>query len=155
MQNVPESGFHGRTKCNRPRKTRGYPRVGAACASIQRKAYQITCLITRDQVLAQDVVQDAFIRAYEQLHSYDVQRPFGPWFFKLVANLATRAISRNRSHLSLEGDTVSLLLNDSNASVEELVERAETEAEIRQALEQLPRSSPLCLLRPQAHSGHR
>ena len=36
---------------------------------------------------AEDMAQEAFIRAYARLESYDAERPFGPWMRRVAANL--------------------------------------------------------------------
>jgi RNA polymerase sigma-70 factor (ECF subfamily) len=40
---------------------------------------------------AEDVVQDAFARAWRQLGRYDATRPFAPWFFTILRNAARNA----------------------------------------------------------------
>jgi RNA polymerase sigma-70 factor (ECF subfamily) len=45
-------------------------------------------LVTRDRGLAEDVVQAAFLRAYERIGQFDAGRPFGPWFPRSVVNAA-------------------------------------------------------------------
>jgi RNA polymerase sigma-70 factor (ECF subfamily) len=42
------------------------------------KAVRVATLITCDRALAEDVVQEAFIRAYERIHRFDIDKPFGP-----------------------------------------------------------------------------
>jgi RNA polymerase sigma-70 factor (ECF subfamily) len=47
------------------------------------KRYQVLAsrtayLVVRDQALAQDLVQAAFVRAYERIGGFDAARPFGP-----------------------------------------------------------------------------
>jgi RNA polymerase sigma-70 factor (ECF subfamily) len=36
---------------------------------------------------AEDLAQEAFVRAYQRLASFDVERPFGPWVRRVAANL--------------------------------------------------------------------
>ena len=36
---------------------------------------------------AEDMAQEAFIRAYGRLESYDPERPFGPWMRRVAANV--------------------------------------------------------------------
>ncbi len=60
------------------------------------RAYQVRALraahlITHDLPLAEDIVQSAFIRAYERIEQFDDTRPFGPWFLRSVVNSATTA----------------------------------------------------------------
>lgn len=35
---------------------------------------------------ARDALQNAFVKAYEALHKFDLRRPFGPWFFQILRN---------------------------------------------------------------------
>ncbi len=68
------------------------------------KAYQLYALraaylIVRDYDSAEDVVQDAFLRAYERIDQFDASRPFKPWFFRIVINLAKRAATKRERHV--------------------------------------------------------
>ena len=45
---------------------------------------------------AEDVVQDTFARAWRQLQRYDTARPFAPWFFTILRNVARNATRRDR-----------------------------------------------------------
>jgi RNA polymerase sigma-70 factor, ECF subfamily len=53
-----------------------------------RRAFSIAYRILEHREDAEDVVQDAFLRALEQIGSLDVERPFRPWFFRIVVNQA-------------------------------------------------------------------
>jgi RNA polymerase sigma-70 factor (ECF subfamily) len=103
----------------------------------QEKAIAIAVLITRDSTLAQDVAQDAFLRAYDQIGHFDSARPFAPWLFKIVANLAIRRVQRTPP-LSLDSDVDTALLLDPSADVEVWYEQAELQVHIRRALDSLP-----------------
>jgi RNA polymerase sigma-70 factor, ECF subfamily len=54
----------------------------------QRRVYATAYRIVRRPDLADDVAQDAFLRAYEALDRFDLSRPFGPWICRIAANLA-------------------------------------------------------------------
>ena len=54
----------------------------------QRRVYSTTLRIVRRHDLADDVTQEAFLRAHRALASYDRGRPFGPWICRIAANLA-------------------------------------------------------------------
>ncbi len=43
---------------------------------------------------AEDLTQEAFLRAYNNLGSYDPGRPFGPWIRTLTANLCYNKLNR-------------------------------------------------------------
>lgn len=109
----------------------------------QVRAVRAAYLITHDRALAEDIVQTAFIRAYERIGQFDVERPFGPWFFRSVANDATKAVSRRRPTTSLDQpfgspDDERPDPPDPDPSPETLLLQAETDAEVWAALDQLP-----------------
>lgn len=54
----------------------------------QRQVYATAVRIVRRHDLADDVSQDAFLKAYLALGSFDTRRPFGPWVRRIAANLA-------------------------------------------------------------------
>jgi RNA polymerase sigma-70 factor (ECF subfamily) len=54
----------------------------------QRRVYGAALRIVRRHQVADDVAQEAFIRAHQALHTFDLARPFGPWICRIAANLA-------------------------------------------------------------------
>lgn len=71
----------------------------------QVQAVRAAYLITRNRAQAEDVVQDAFLRAYQRIHQFDSTRPFGPWFLRSVVHAALKAIERQQRHVSLDDTT--------------------------------------------------
>ncbi len=57
----------------------------------QQPAFRLAYLWLGDADSAEDVTQEAFIRAYQSLHRFDPTRPFKPWLLQIVVNL-----TRNR-----------------------------------------------------------
>jgi RNA polymerase sigma-70 factor (ECF subfamily) len=58
----------------------------------QRRVYATAYRIVRRHEVADDVAQEAFIRAFRSLDRYDPQRPFGPWICRIAANLAVNHV---------------------------------------------------------------
>jgi RNA polymerase sigma-70 factor, ECF subfamily len=65
------------------------------------RAHRVAWRLTRNRDEAEDVVQDAFLRALERIDQCEAGRPFGPWFVRIVA---TTAINRQRSAKRRETD---------------------------------------------------
>jgi RNA polymerase sigma-70 factor, ECF subfamily len=63
----------------------------------QKRVYGTAMRILRRHDLAVDVVQDAFLRAYQSLARFDRQRPFGPWICRIAANLAINHVRSPRA----------------------------------------------------------
>jgi RNA polymerase sigma-70 factor (ECF subfamily) len=53
-----------------------------------RRALSIAWGIVRDTADAEDLVQEAFVRAYEKIGRFREGEPFGPWLYRIVTNLA-------------------------------------------------------------------
>jgi RNA polymerase sigma-70 factor, ECF subfamily len=54
----------------------------------ERRVYGTALRIVRRHDLADDVAQETFLRAWQRLSSFDLERPFGPWVCRIAANLA-------------------------------------------------------------------
>lgn len=54
----------------------------------QRRVYGTAFRIVRRHDVADDVAQEAFVRAYQALATFDLGRPFGPWICRIAANLS-------------------------------------------------------------------
>ena len=54
----------------------------------QEPAFRLAYLILGDAADAEDVAQEAFIRALQALERFDTDRPFRPWLLSITANLA-------------------------------------------------------------------
>lgn len=109
----------------------------------QLQAIRAADFIVRDPALAQDIVQAAFLRAYERIDQFQDERSFGPWFLRMVVNAAIQVARRQARWVSFDnnsspGDTPlaeQLLTTDSQ--LEEALERNETRQAIWEALSQL------------------
>ena len=74
----------------------------ALVSRYQVQAVQAAYMIVFDRGLAEDVAQSAFIKAAERIHQFDDQRPFAPWFFRIVVNDALKLVKRQKRNVSLE-----------------------------------------------------
>lgn len=59
-------------------------------------AVNLAARIVGDRALAEDLAQNAFIRAFERLATYDTQRKFSSWFFQIVHNVTLDHLRRRR-----------------------------------------------------------
>ena len=109
----------------------------------QVQAVQAAYLIARDRQLAEDIVQTAFLRAYERIDQFDADRPFGPWFLRSVVNDAVKAVARQQRRGSgdnepnADGMSLADMLADPSPGPEEVIERAEGCEAVREALGKL------------------
>lgn len=101
----------------------------------QTSAYNTARRIVGDSQDALDVTQDAFVRAYDALATFDRARPFAPWLHTIVTNLALNFVQRKRPTTELD---LELNAQDANANPETRALASEQQARVRQALLLLP-----------------
>ncbi|MDI9411997.1 MAG: RNA polymerase sigma factor [Bacillota bacterium] len=66
-------------------------------------AVRLAYLITKNWATAEDAVQEAFLQAFRSLHNFQDDKPFKPWFTRIVVNKAKRTKSSlDRGHLPYE-----------------------------------------------------
>lgn len=106
----------------------------------QVKAVRTAYLITRDQGLAEEIVQESFLRAFHAMHSFDATRPFEPWFLRSVVHASVKMMQRSARQVQVgeEADESSLAdLVGQVESVEKQVESIEIQNQIWDAMQSL------------------
>ena len=63
----------------------------------QRRVYGVALRIVRAHDVADDVTQEAFLRAWRSLERFELGRPFGPWVCRIAANLAVNHVRSPRA----------------------------------------------------------
>ncbi len=104
----------------------------------QAPVYNLCYRMLGDGAEAEDAAQEAFIKAYQGLRSYDPNRSFTTWLLSIASHHCIDRLRRKRIlTLSLEDLLPSQEKPDSKLSPEALVARSETEESIRVLLHQL------------------
>ncbi len=109
-------------------------------ARYQQKALRTAFLVTHNEPMAEDVVQDAFVRFYERAGYFDESRPFEAYFMRSVVNTALNLVEREKKGSCFtDGDTSELEeLLEQAASIEEQVEFNNLKWQIAEVLTELP-----------------
>lgn len=84
---------------------------------------------------AEDLVQEAFIRALDRIATYDATRAFGPWFYRLLINTGLNA-RKARALRAAEPERSDVPSRSANPL--ELAERSELRERFATALASLP-----------------
>ena len=107
----------------------------------QANAVHAALLIVIDQGTAEEVVQEAFLRAYQKIDQFDDRRPFGPWFYRIVVRMALRTAAKQKQDEPLEepknGGRTAEWLIDPGLDPQEIAENEELREAIWKALGQL------------------
>ena len=108
-----------------------------------RTLFHTALRICRNQQTAEDIVQEAFLRAYRKIHKYDSRAGFGTWIYRITVNCALdhmRKETRRQSKAPMEEDPTM----EAMASTAPRPDRMAASSEIGQAVrEVLDGLSPL------------
>ena len=63
----------------------------------ERPVFNLIVRIVRDQALAEDVAQIAFLKTFRSLGSFDAARRFSSWILRIANNAALDAVRRRRA----------------------------------------------------------
>lgn len=97
-----------------------------------RRVYRAARGIVRDDREAEDVMQDAYVRAYEHLRSFDHRAKFSTWLVRIAVNEALARLRRTKRHEPIE----SLPEHDAmSATNEPSPEQNASDGEMRDVLE--------------------
>ncbi|WP_407271797.1 RNA polymerase sigma factor SigW [Radiobacillus sp. PE A8.2] len=111
----------------------------------QNKVFQVSFRIIGNTHEAEDIAQEAFIRAFVNIQSYDESRKFSTWLYRITTNLTIDRIRKKKPDYFLDAevqgtdglDMYSQLPAD-QALPEEEVESLEIQTYIQKEIMELP-----------------
>jgi RNA polymerase sigma-70 factor (ECF subfamily) len=98
----------------------------------QSDVYRICCRLLGDEHEAEDIAQEAFLRVFRSLHTWDQARPLRPWILSIAMNRCRTLLAKRAKRPALTA------LLDINPSKDAAPERThELRQEIDQVVEEL------------------
>jgi RNA polymerase sigma-70 factor (ECF subfamily) len=101
----------------------------------QQAVFNIAYRVTGNRQEAEDVAQEAFVKAYRALGRFDTERPFAPWLYRIATNTALNWVKRRRPETTLDTETP---LADPAPGPEAQAIATDTAAQLRTAIAALP-----------------
>ena len=122
-------------------------------AAYEKNVYNLALRMTGNAQDAEDMTQEAFLKAYSSLDSFRGDSKFSVWLYRIVSNVCLDFLRRRKRRpavsLSMEddeGEDVQLDLPDTSQSPEELLEKKLTREAVQRGLAQLPEDARQILL---------
>jgi len=104
----------------------------------ERPVYITALAITRDPFLAEEILQDCFVRAYRARHRLRTDRSPLPWLHRVTTNLCYSRIARRRMILEPITALISNRLADLTSRPDQVVESREIIEVLQRAIDPLP-----------------
>lgn len=109
-------------------------------------AYTLAISVVKDEALAQDVVQVAFIKAYRKLDTFRKESSFSTWFYRIVINEAfNKQTKEKKKPEALETVSPDELRVEEINAVFSKMEQNDQQYYINEALMRLPANYSLAL----------
>jgi len=107
-----------------------------------QRLYRAARAILKDEGEAEDVMQDAYVRAFQNLHQFEGRAPFSAWLLRIAVNEALGRRRGRQRNTSLEaGDEngeLSMKIVETAADPEQSAARAELGHLLEEAVLRLP-----------------
>jgi RNA polymerase sigma-70 factor (ECF subfamily) len=107
----------------------------------QRSLLRLTLRYTREMALAEDIVQESFIKAFQKIHLFEGRSSFKSWLYQIALNTAKNRF-RERNHDLVNIDDVHLGV-DPGAEIGML--QADLRKQIRTEIDKLPEKQKIAL----------
>jgi RNA polymerase sigma-70 factor, ECF subfamily len=104
----------------------------------KRQVYATALAITRDPFLAEEVLQDCFVKAYKVRERLDPMRSPVPWLQRVAINLCYSRVSRRRHLAEPLTNLITNLVVDLAARPEQVVESREVLEVLQRGIDALP-----------------
>jgi RNA polymerase sigma-70 factor, ECF subfamily len=100
----------------------------------QTSVFNVCYRILHNRNDAEDLAQETFMRAYDRLNTFDIERDFGPWVRRIAANLCLNFLESQKVNAELDDERDA----DKTAQPDKQIEVKERSEQIRNALASLP-----------------
>lgn len=104
----------------------------------ERPVYITALAITRDPFLAEEILQDCFVKAYRARHRLQTDRSPLPWLHRVTTNLCYTRIARRRMIMEPITALISNLVADLTTRPDQVVESREIIEVLQRAIDALP-----------------
>ncbi|TFD99407.1 RNA polymerase sigma factor SigW [Jeotgalibacillus salarius] len=109
------------------------------------RVYHVCFRMLGNRHEAEDIAQEAFIRAYTNIHTFDIDRKFSTWLFRIATNLCIDRIRKKKPDYYLDAEvsgtdglTMYSQVQTDDPLPEEEVESMELQESIQKEISRLP-----------------
>ncbi len=100
--------------------------------------YRTALAVTRDSGAAEEVLQDCFLKTYQNINRINTDVPLSPWLHRVAVNLSCNVLKKRRSWLEPLENLAERLFADPSRSPEQAAEHSELSATLQRAINKLP-----------------
>ncbi len=104
----------------------------------QEKLKRYILYITKDQNMSNDILQNTFIKTYQNLNGFDTKRKFSSWIYRIAHNETMNLLVKNKKTISLTAENIDLIESHDNAKADTIFEKEEMIQVLSHLIDQIP-----------------
>ena len=112
--------------------------LGELYERYKTQVYRTALAITHNESMAEDILQDTFLRVYTYANSFDETQPLGPWLYRVTVNLAYSLTNRAKRCVFFFQNALERIKSPTQQNPEQVTEKRERRQMLRQAIDALP-----------------
>jgi RNA polymerase sigma-70 factor (ECF subfamily) len=120
--------------------------LGELYERYKSKVYRTATAITHDERMAEDILQEVFLRVNRYADSFDQTQPFEPWIYRITVNLSYSWTNKAKRWVCFFQNAIERLKAPSKRDPERVTESREQRELLRQAIDGLPDSHRVVII---------
>jgi RNA polymerase sigma-70 factor, ECF subfamily len=111
--------------------------LGVLFERYRARVYRTALIIVRDPAVAEDVLQDCFLKVYANANRIDPDRPLAPWLYRVTVNLSYTWLVKGVQRRTPLETVTDRLVSPMKQAPDQLTEQTELRQKVRQAINDL------------------
>jgi RNA polymerase sigma-70 factor (ECF subfamily) len=120
--------------------------LGELYERYKTKVYRTATAITHDERMAEDILQEVFLRVNRYADSFDQTQPFEPWIYRITVNLSYSWTNKAKRWVNFFQNAIERLKAPSKRDPERVTESREQRELLRRAIDALPDSHRVVII---------
>lgn len=108
--------------------------LGILFERYRTRVYRTALAIVRDPSVAEDILQDCFLKVYANASRIDTDRPLAPWLYRVTVNLSYTWLARGHSRRTPLDNVIDRLVSPMKQAPDQLTEQVELRQNVRKAI---------------------
>jgi RNA polymerase sigma-70 factor (ECF subfamily) len=114
--------------------------LGELYRRYKSKVYRTATAITHDEGMAEDILQEVFLRVNRYADSFDQAQPFEPWLYRITVNLSYSWTNKAKRWVNVFQDVIERLRAPSRRDPERVAVAREQRESLGRLIDNLPNS---------------
>lgn len=108
--------------------------LGLLFERYRTQVFRTALVIVRDPAVAEDILQDCFLKVYTNAHRIDTSRPLTPWLYRVTVNQSYTWLSRGKNRRASLENVIDRLISPMRQAPDRVAEQSELRLNVRKAI---------------------